>query len=118
MFGWDWGKRFWSKSLLKRTGSRLREHWFLVEDRGSVPRQLERKSSVCYLIDPKQSALFVSYLKSMKFPGLKSSCCAGFRMERGHGKTSCASNGTSAPLKPSRDVKSTMLTLPRLLRWS
>jgi hypothetical protein len=41
MFGWNWGKRLWSKSLLKRTDSRLKEHCCLVENRGGAPGQLE-----------------------------------------------------------------------------
>lgn len=32
-------------------------------------------------------------------------CCAGFRMKRGHGKTSSVSNGTSVRLKPLEECE-------------
>src|SRR5215472_19154941 len=99
MIGWNWVKRLWSKSLPKRMGIQLSEHCCLVENGGGAPGHRERNSYVCCSIDPKQSALFVSYSKNTRLLVLRSSCCAGFRMGRSHGKRSSASSGTSVRLK-------------------
>src|SRR5215469_15475540 len=108
--------QLWSRLLRKRTVIRLREHCYWRKSMDGAPEPQERKSYVCCSMSRKRFAPFAWCSEKSEKPALRNSCCAGFRVQRGHGKRSFDSNGTSVHLTQSRNVRSTKSILPRLLR--